>query len=76
MSKDKKEKTNRGTGFIKTEKSITTMRYEVKAERNISTLNSGKFKKACEIAGIPVTMRQASKWNHSKGSAFAHRFKA
>lgn len=31
------------------------------------------FQKACELASIPVTLRQASKWRNNKG--LAHKFK-
>ena len=31
------------------------------------------FKKACELAKIKVTSRQASKWFNGKGSAIAHK---
>ena len=33
----------------------------------------GFFKKACEVAGIEVTTRQASKFRNKKGLAFKHR---
>ena len=35
------------------------------------------FKEACEKAGIPVTKRQARKWNNNKGAAYklAHKIK-
>ena len=62
-----------GTGYKKTDKTKVTMMCEVRHEQNNSIMASGKFKKACEIAGIPVTRRQASKWNNSKGAAYARR---
>jgi len=34
------------------------------------------FKKACEIAGIPPTARQASKFKRGIGSAYRHHKKA
>lgn len=44
-------------------------------------LNSGRqndpvFVKACEMAGIPVTKRQASKWNNGRGLALTFKYKA
>lgn len=41
-----------------------------RTEANKSTLNSGKFTKACEKAGITPSARQASKFNNGKGAAF------
>jgi len=40
---------------------------------NQGTMADDKFKKACEAAGVPVTKRQASKWNNGKGKAYAFR---
>ena len=37
---------------------------------NERTLRSPLFQKACELAGIPATKRQASKFNNSRGIAF------
>ncbi len=34
------------------------------------------FIKACELAGVPVTKRQASKWRAGRGIALAHKGKA
>lgn len=31
------------------------------------------FKKACELAGVKATTRQASKWRNKKGRAFEER---
>jgi hypothetical protein len=31
------------------------------------------FRRACEVAGIPVTKRQASKWNNGYGKALQFR---
>jgi hypothetical protein len=31
------------------------------------------LRKACEMAGIPVTSRQASKWQRKTGSAYVYR---
>lgn len=50
--------------------------HKEREEKNSSVLKNGKFIKACELAGIPATRRQASKWNHSRGLAFNSRFKA
>ena len=41
-----------------------------RTEANKSTLNSGKFTKACEKAGVTPSRRQASKFNNEKGAAF------
>ena len=35
-----------------------------------STLKNPAFQQACERAGIPVTRRQARKWNMKKGKAW------
>jgi hypothetical protein len=43
-------------------------------KQNQATLTSPVFLKACEIAGIQPTHRQASKWNNGYGRAL--RFKA
>ena len=32
--------------------------------------SSVTFKKACELASLPVTVRQASKWRMKKGTAY------
>lgn len=42
-------------------------------EANTQVLKSGKFKGACDRAGIEPTRRQASKWNRKKGLAYQHR---
>lgn len=42
----------------------------VRAASNKGVFESANFKKCCEIAGIPVTKRQASKWNNKKGAAY------
>ena len=52
----------RGTGTLPVELA--------RQEANKSTLNSGKFIKACEKAGITPTKRQASKFNNQKGAAY------
>ena len=57
-------------GKVKTSKSVITMKYEDNADRIKSTMESGSFKKACFNVDLPVTKRQASKWNHKKGMAF------
>jgi len=44
--------------------------YDEYGKRNKSRLADVAFKKACENAGIPVTKRQASKWNNKKGAAY------
>ncbi len=44
--------------------------HKKRGEQNESTLNSPEFKKACEIVGVPVTRRQASKWRNGKGCAY------
>lgn len=37
---------------------------------NKTRVEAPDFKKACEMAGIPVTKRQSSKWNNKKGAAY------
>lgn len=37
---------------------------------NNTRFNAPDFKVACEAAGVPVTKRQASKWNNRKGAAY------
>ena len=39
-------------------------------ERNRARLESKRFTDACEMAGIPATKRQASKFNNGRGLAF------
>ena len=39
-------------------------------ERNRDRLESEHFTDACEMAGIPATKRQASKFNNGRGLAF------
>lgn len=45
----------------------------VRAEANKSTMANQHFVKACENAGLPVTRRQASRWNMKKGKAYSMR---
>lgn len=40
-------------------------------ELNKTTSSSPVFKKACELAGIPATTRQARKFRHGIGKAFS-----
>lgn len=35
--------------------------------------NDRVFKLACDLAGIPATKRQASKWRNKRGLAYQHR---
>ena len=35
-----------------------------------ATLKNPAFQQACERAGIPVTRRQARKWNNKRGKAW------
>ena len=42
-------------------------------ERNLNIFNSELFKKACALAGIEATMRQASKFRRGLGKAFQFR---
>jgi len=44
-----------------------------RAEATKATLESGRFQKACGVAGVDVTKRQASKWNRKRGAAYAYR---
>jgi hypothetical protein len=39
-------------------------------EANVNTHKSQSFKDCCSNAGIPVTKRQASKYNNHKGAAY------
>lgn len=41
-----------------------------------ATLQSGIFQKACELAGIEATKRQARKWLHGKGKACLYKQEA
>ena len=41
-----------------------------------ATMESGIFQKACELAGIPVTRRQARKWLRGKGKACLYKQEA
>lgn len=34
------------------------------------------FKRACELAKVPATRRQASKWRNRRGQAYAQRHEA
>lgn len=34
------------------------------------------FKRACELAKVPATKRQASKWRNRRGQAYAQRHEA
>jgi len=36
---------------------------------NTTVMSQPAFQKACEVAGIPVTRRQASKWRQGRGLA-------
>ena len=51
--------------------------HEVRKKRgynaNQGTLANEKFKKACELAGVEPTKRQARKWNLGKGKAYSFR---
>ena len=42
----------------------------LRAVKNIKTLASTSFKRACDNVGIEPTKRQASKWNNRKGLAY------
>lgn len=42
------------------------------AKRNQDTLKNEHFVQACNLAGIPSTKRQASKFNNKKGAAYKH----
>jgi hypothetical protein len=53
--------------------SVNRFSEQMKAtSRNEAHANSGLFRKCCELAGIPVTKRQASKFARKRG--LAHRF--
>lgn len=45
-------------------------------QQNGGLLGDDLFRKACELAGTPVTRRQASKFLRRRGVANAHRFDA
>lgn len=49
---------------------------EARTMHNKALLDNPVFLKACELAEIPVTRRQASKFNNGYGAAYAMRFKA
>lgn len=51
-------------------------RKEAGASRNEGTMSDPVFKKACGMAKVKLSRRQASKWNNRKGAAYAHRFNA
>lgn len=78
MSEDteKEVRQSMGKGKVKTAKSEITKRYEAMSVRNKAVKENDVFGKACELAGIPVTDRQASKWNNGKGKALSMRKKA
>jgi hypothetical protein len=44
--------------------------------QNLQTLTDPVFIKACELAGLQVTPRQASKWNNGYGKAINFRAEA
>lgn len=48
-------------------------RKRVREGKNKGRLKDPKFLKACELAGVEPTKRQASKWNNQYGAAFARR---
>ena len=73
--KDKKSE-KKGKGKIKTSESPIHAKYTSLKNINDSTMASGIFKEACNLAGIPETRRQASKWNNGKGSALKMKAKA
>jgi len=52
---------------------IDHMEERKRAEATKATLESGRFQKACGVAGVDVTKRQASKWNRKRGAAYAYR---
>jgi hypothetical protein len=53
-------------------KKIVTARQERKLGKVVAFLKSGSaaFEKACEVAKVKVTRRQASKWLMHKGAAW------
>ena len=42
------------------------------AKQNQDTLKNEHFVQACNLAGIPSTKRQASKFNNKKGAAYKY----
>lgn len=58
-------------GVIASRVTVTSNRLKA-TSRNSAHANSWLFKKCCELADIPVTKRQASKFARKKG--LAHRF--
>jgi len=51
-------------------------RKEAGAGRNKGTMSDPVFLKACKLAKVEPTKRQASKWNNGYGAAYACRFDA
>lgn len=49
---------------------------KLRHNRNEMIFNSALFKKACELAHIEPTKRQASKWNNGKGIARKYELQA
>jgi hypothetical protein len=47
-----------------------------RAKNNSSVLSDPLFRKACEMARIEPTRRQASKWNAKRGAAWSRRNEA
>lgn len=47
-----------------------------RASKNLQTQQAPIFRKACELAGVEPTRRQASKWNNGYGAAWNHRSEA
>lgn len=64
MINAKAERRTPGTPFVPTGAERKRM------EKNTNTFKSPHFAKACEQAGLPLTRRQASKWNNGKGKVY------
>lgn len=43
---------------------------ELRTKQNLSTYGSAEFKEACNTAGVPPTIRQASKYRRAFGAAY------
>lgn len=44
--------------------------HKTRSVQNLARSKDPAFDKACELAGVKCTARQASKWNNEKGAAY------
>ena len=61
---------NQKMGFVTPGGWLPSIAEIKRRERNRDRLESKHFADACEMAGIPATKRQASKFNNGRGLAF------